>query len=131
MKSKSILVLAVTIALIGIVAIVVLVNQQKTRTSTSTRTTTSRIRTQSKPDKVITNSIGMKLVYIPAGEFMMGSRDSASEVAQKSKGKEEWYTDEHPQHKVRISKGFYMGVYEVIDEPKPRVILLCESPRDV
>jgi formylglycine-generating enzyme required for sulfatase activity len=51
------------------------------------------------PGEVKTNTIGMKLVYIPPGEFMMGSNDGDS--------------DEKPVHKVRISKGFYMGVYEV------------------
>ncbi|MHC4075963.1 MAG: formylglycine-generating enzyme family protein, partial [Planctomycetota bacterium] len=55
----------------------------------------------------------MKLVYIPAGEFMMGSRDSASKVARKHRGKKDEYTNELPQHKVQISKGFYMGIYEV------------------
>ncbi|MHC4356157.1 MAG: hypothetical protein ACYS0H_25930, partial [Planctomycetota bacterium] len=33
---------------------------------------------QPEQGKVITNSIGMKLVYIPAGSFMMGSGDSAA-----------------------------------------------------
>ena len=51
---------------------------------------------QSEQGKVITNSIGMKLVYIPAGSFMMGS---------------DGY--EGPQHQVRISKGFWMGQTEV------------------
>jgi formylglycine-generating enzyme required for sulfatase activity len=45
----------------------------------------------------------MKLVYIPPGELTMGSPDS-------EKNRE---IDEGPQHKVRISKGFYMGIYEV------------------
>lgn len=48
---------------------------------------------------VITNSIGMDFVYIPAGEFMMGSK----------KG----HLNERPVHKIKISNGFYMGVYEV------------------
>ncbi len=52
--------------------------------------------------KIITNSIGMKLVYIQPGEFMMGS--PSSEVKRDS---------DEPQHKVEISKGFYMGIYEV------------------
>jgi formylglycine-generating enzyme required for sulfatase activity len=56
-----------------------------------------------KPDDVVTNSIGMKLVYIPAGSFMMGSGDS---VERRS-------TDEFPQHQVRISEGFWMGQTEV------------------
>lgn len=51
----------------------------------------------------ITNSIGMKLVLIPAGEFMMGSPDS----------EENHNSDESPQHRVRITRPFYLGQYEV------------------
>jgi len=55
------------------------------------------------PPKEVTNSIGMKLASIPAGEFMMGAPDS-----------EEGARDpEKPQHRVRITRPFYMGVYEV------------------
>jgi len=53
--------------------------------------------------KHVTNSIGMKLVLVPAGEFMMGSPESEL-------GHEKW---EGPQHRVRITKPFYMGIYEV------------------
>jgi formylglycine-generating enzyme required for sulfatase activity len=52
--------------------------------------------------KLITNSIGMKLAYIPAGEFLMGSPDSEM-------GREPC---EGPQHKVKITRPFYMGIYE-------------------
>ena len=45
------------------------------------------------------NSIGMELVLIPPGEFMMGS--------------EKGDPDEKPVHKVIISKPFYLGKYEV------------------
>ena len=49
------------------------------------------------------NGVTMKLVRIPAGEFMMGSPDSAK-----------WHRDnEGPQHRVRITKPFYMGMTEV------------------
>jgi formylglycine-generating enzyme required for sulfatase activity len=51
----------------------------------------------------ITNSIGMQLALIPPGEFMMGSPDWDSEAR----------SDEKPQHRVRITKTFYLGVYEV------------------
>jgi len=43
------------------------------------------------------------VVYIPPGEFMMGSPD----------GEEDRDSGEGPQHSVKISKGFYMGVTEV------------------
>jgi len=55
------------------------------------------------PNKVMTNSIGMKFVYIPAGEFMMGSPPTEKDRTP----------DEGPQHAVKISKGFYMGVTQV------------------
>jgi formylglycine-generating enzyme required for sulfatase activity len=53
--------------------------------------------------RVLTNSIDAKLVLIPAGEFLMGSppRDDQAEV------------DEKLQHRVRITRPFYLGVSEV------------------
>jgi len=62
---------------------------------------------------VILNSIGMKLVYIQAGDFMMGSGLSPSQVSSQFGGNADWYKDEHPQHKVKISEGFWMGQTEV------------------
>ena len=65
----------------------------------------------------ITNSIGMKLVLIPAGEFMMGSAESAEEVARAFRDygapPAGLFKDEHPQHRVRITQPFYLGVHEV------------------
>ena len=70
--------------------------------------------------KQITNSIGMKLVLIPAGEFKMGSRESAEDTAaffNKTYGedvlKADFFKDEHPQHRVRITRPFYLGKYHV------------------
>jgi formylglycine-generating enzyme required for sulfatase activity len=57
------------------------------------------------PPKTFTNSIGMKFVWIPPGSFMMGSPKE-----EKERGANE------TQHKVTLSKGFYMGVYTVIQE---------------
>ena len=66
-------------------------------------------------DFVETNSIGMKLVLIPPGEFLMGDDQSSDQVARMAGGsaKPEDFTDEHPQHRVRISQLFYFGIYEV------------------
>ncbi|HRR09965.1 MAG TPA: SUMF1/EgtB/PvdO family nonheme iron enzyme [Rhodothermales bacterium] len=50
-----------------------------------------------------TNSIGMKFVKIAAGSFMMGSPESDKDA----------HSDEKPQHRVRITKDFYVGQYEV------------------
>ena len=70
--------------------------------------------------KQITNSIGMKLVLIPAGEFKMGSGESAEATAaffNKTYGEDllqaDCFKDEHPQHRVRITKPFYLGTYHV------------------
>jgi formylglycine-generating enzyme required for sulfatase activity len=52
--------------------------------------------------EAFTNSIGMKLVFIPAGEFLMGSP-----------GSEKDRQDDEQQHRVRIMKPFYLGVTEV------------------
>ena len=52
--------------------------------------------------KEITNSIGIKLVLIPKGTFMMGSPKS-------EEGRQEIET----QHEVIISKDYYLGIYEV------------------
>ena len=66
------------------------------------------------PGKPFTNSIGMKLVYIRPGEFMMGSRDSAAEVARKVRNTDrKHFLEEHPQHRVEITRGFYMSTTEV------------------
>jgi sulfatase modifying factor 1 len=61
-------------------------------------------------DKEITNSIGMKLVRIEPGTFMMGAGDAPP------KTREEWDRrdwDESPAHPVKISRPFYLGVTEV------------------
>jgi formylglycine-generating enzyme required for sulfatase activity len=64
-------------------------------------------------EKEITNTIGMKFVLIPAGSFMMGSSLSPEEVAQKYGTEAKWYRLEHPQHKVTISRSFYLQTTEV------------------
>ncbi|MHC5039443.1 MAG: formylglycine-generating enzyme family protein [Planctomycetota bacterium] len=51
------------------------------------------------PPKAFTNNHGMKFVRIPPGEFIMGAEDGE--------------TDEKPAHRVKISRAFYLCVYEV------------------
>lgn len=73
-----------------------------------------------RPD-VVTNSIGMKLALIPAGEFLMGSHESLDDIEAKFPGHEYKSKlerkildeDEWPQHRVRITRPFRLGVYEV------------------
>ncbi len=59
----------------------------------------------------LTNSIGMKLVLIPPGEFLMGS--PASEAERDS---------DETQHRVRITKPIYVGMYEVTQAEYERVM---------
>ncbi|MCA9093232.1 MAG: SUMF1/EgtB/PvdO family nonheme iron enzyme [Planctomycetaceae bacterium] len=72
-----------------------------------------------KLDVEIENSIGMKLTLIPPGEFQMGSHESAEETAAFAVGtgykdaKAENYNDEHPRHRVKLTKPFYLGTHEV------------------
>jgi formylglycine-generating enzyme required for sulfatase activity len=49
----------------------------------------------------LTNGFGMRLRLIPPGTFAMGSAARQGSV------------DERPQHKVTISRGFYLGVHSV------------------
>ena len=55
------------------------------------------------PPGSITNSIGMPLVLIPAGSFSMGASDSDPGARPFEK----------PQHRVRITRPFYLGATEV------------------
>ena len=59
--------------------------------------------TQAQPSPVLINSIGMKIVYVPDGRFLMGSPET--ELGR--------HSDEGPQHLVTISRSFYIGVYPV------------------
>jgi formylglycine-generating enzyme required for sulfatase activity len=55
------------------------------------------------PPSRLINVLGMKLVLLPDGEFLMGSPDS--DPAAKD--------IEKPQHRVRVSRAFYLGAHEV------------------
>ena len=54
------------------------------------------------------NSLGMKFVLIPAGEFVMGS--------------ERGHSDERPPHRVTLSQAFHLGVHEVTQGQWNRVM---------
>ncbi len=78
----------------------------------------------------LSNSIGMKLTLIPPGEFMMGATEEEIEELSKSTDFSglsvsqylQKLRDEGPQHKVVLTKPFYMGVYEVTQEDCERVV---------
>jgi formylglycine-generating enzyme required for sulfatase activity len=61
--------------------------------------------------KEFTNSIGMKLVRIPAGKFTMGSPKTEKDRS-----------DNEMEHKVEITKPFYMGIHEVTQKQYKAVI---------
>lgn len=67
-----------------------------------------------------TNSIGMKLVLLPPGEFDMGSSPEEIELLLKETAPSkatpppaDRLRSEGPRHRVRITSPFYLGVYEV------------------
>jgi formylglycine-generating enzyme required for sulfatase activity len=69
------------------------------------------------PPAAIENSLGMKFVLVPAGEFLMGS-DESPEILSKSYSQYERRRvlelgDEAPVHGVRITQAFYLGQFEV------------------
>src|SRR5271168_1953466 len=73
--------------------------------------------------KEITNSIGMKLVRIPAGKFTMGSTKKEQDDAigdfetiygkKASDTESAFYRVEGPRHEVEITKPFWLGIHEV------------------
>ncbi len=63
----------------------------------------------------VTNSIGTKLVLVPPGEFLMGSPESELGTGGKHKADEK-------QHRVRITKPFYIGVFSVTQAEYERVM---------
>jgi uncharacterized protein (TIGR02996 family) len=63
------------------------------------------------PGARLINSVGMEFVLIPAGTYLMGSPDKEPSSDD----------DEHPQHRVTITRPFYYGVYAVTQEIYQRV----------
>ena len=78
------------------------IRQNSLRLQTPTQTPITKS-TPTVSGREIKNSIGMEFVRILSGSFMMGS--PASEKYSES--------DERPQHRVIISRDFYLGKYEV------------------
>jgi formylglycine-generating enzyme required for sulfatase activity len=52
-------------------------------------------------------SVGMKMLPIPRGKFLMGSTD------QERKGHEGYLKVEGPRHQVELTRDFYLGAHEV------------------
>lgn len=77
---------------------------EATSTDSDQSKTTEHKRASSESD--LSTSIGIKLAKIPAGEFVMGSS------GKESPG----YEAERPQHRVSITRDFYLGRTEVTQE---------------
>jgi formylglycine-generating enzyme required for sulfatase activity/nucleoside phosphorylase len=59
--------------------------------------------TAEEPKEITSPTTGMVLVRVDAGDFDMGSGDDDTDA----------FDDEKPRHRVRITKPFYLGKYEV------------------
>ncbi len=68
------------------------------------------------PGDVIVNSIEMRLAYIPAGEFEMGSG-----VDEKGRA------DDEERHRVKLTRCFRIGVTEVTQEQWEAVMAFNRS----
>jgi serine/threonine protein kinase len=78
--------------------------------------------------KQIVNTINMKLALIPAGKFLMGA--SAEDIAAWKNAPfkgfagqaDFWVKEATPQHEVRITRSFYLGVYPVTQGQYERIM---------
>ena len=60
-----------------------------------------------------TNSLGMPLVLIPAGEFLMGADEEPEETLKAFPyAPPNWVEGETPRHPVRITRPFYMAAFQ-------------------
>ena len=91
-----------------------------------------------KPIGEMTNSLGMKLMLIPSGEFEMGSSPSLYMRVEEYFDSKNWTPDwvwpiiayvpgswppepplqqnEQPKHQVKITRAFYLGAHEVTED---------------
>ena len=83
------------------------------------------------------NSIGMKFVLIPPGEFDMGTTQAELDrrlAEAKARNEAKWYTDallgETPQHRVRISQHVAFAVAQFHGRT-PRIIVNQPSGRPI
>jgi formylglycine-generating enzyme required for sulfatase activity len=95
--------------LIFVIALMLLATSCKQQTGNGGSTSVTTVR----------NKMGMELVSVPAGSFMMGSSEEDAQRAFEQAQREnkdarlEWFAPEKPKHQVTIRSGFYMGKYEV------------------
>jgi formylglycine-generating enzyme len=62
------------------------------------------------------NSVGIELIRVEPGEYLMGGIEPAEELVRafpEMKAKPENFADEYPRHRVRITRPFLLGKFEV------------------
>jgi formylglycine-generating enzyme required for sulfatase activity len=65
-------------------------------------------------EQVYVNSLGMSFVRVAAGTFLMGFEgDSLTEALTEREWQRAGDFDEHPRHRVAISRPFHIGAFEV------------------
>jgi serine/threonine protein kinase len=73
-----------------------------------------------------TNTIGMKFVLIPPGEFLMGGTaaeiEAALEQVDDNKVWQDLVKSQAPQHRVILTQPFYLGIHEVTQAAYERVM---------
>ena len=67
------------------------------------------------PGKERTNSLGMTLVRIEPGSFLMGSTKEQIDQLMRllPEWEREWCEDEHPQHRVDITRPYLLGIHQI------------------
>ncbi len=80
--------------------------------------------------KKVTNALGMALVRIEPGSFLMGSSKDQIDRLMRDfpDSKREWFDDEQPQHAVKITRPFYLGVHPVTQGQYQAV--MCNNPSE-
>jgi formylglycine-generating enzyme required for sulfatase activity len=65
--------------------------------------------------KALISSIGLKLVRIEPGSFTMGSNKQQIDQLLRlfPDSEREWFDDEQPQHRVKITRPFFLGTHPV------------------
>jgi len=71
----------------------------------------------------VVSSAGIKLVLIPPGEFEMGATEAEVKLMmrQDPDDSRDWYSRQTPQHRVQISRPFYLSAYEITQEQFQRI----------
>jgi len=68
-----------------------------------------------KPNYIVKSALNMELIWCPPGSFIMGPCNNRNESNNRT-------TEDSPAHQVILTKGFYLGKYEVKQEEYERVM---------